>query len=57
LRIQFWRDRWQRDDRRRIEEFKQLPTEVSSNHAAVRLQMNNLLVLQRIHLSGRESYE
>jgi len=51
MRIQLWRSHRKIDDCWGVEEFKQLPTEVESNGAAVRLQMDYLLLLQRVHLA------
>jgi hypothetical protein len=55
LRVKLGRRRRQRDDRWRIEKFKQLPTKIHSNDIAMRLQMYYLFVLQRVHLADKDS--
>lgn len=55
LSIQFGRSHRQIDDRRRIEEFEELSAKVSSNCAAVGLQMNYLSFLDRVRLAENQS--
>jgi hypothetical protein len=44
------------DDRRRVSEFELLSTKVNLNGAALRLQMNDRPVLERIHLADDDSH-